>query len=182
MTIKKKLSFCDKWCKIRSEKQNKQAKKEGRRKMKRPYSAILIARYIISREAECNRSVSNLRLQKLLYFVQAYFFLSLDEPCFDNRIEAWDFGPVVPAVYHKYKRFGSMIIQENEEYPVGNIDEEDCQRIDEMLDACADKTTRELVNITHHQTPWKRAYKNLFSNEITQESIRNMFAEMRQQA
>lgn len=182
MLIKKKLSFFVKWCKIRAEKENEQPQGKGNRKMKRPYSATLIARYIIRREAECSRSVSNLRLQKLLYFVQAYFFLSLDEPCFNNRIEAWDFGPVVPAVYHKYKRFGSMIIQENEECPVGDIDEEDCQRIDDMLDACADKTTRELVNISHQQAPWKLAYKNLFSNEITQKSIRNMFAEMRQQA
>lgn len=182
MPIKKKLSFLDKWCKIRAEKENKRAKKEGNRKMKRPYSATLIARYIISRESECSRSVSNLRLQKLLYFVQAYFFLSFDAPCFNNRIEAWDFGPVVPVVYHKYKRFGSMIIQENEKCPVENIDEEDCQKIDEMLDACADKTTRELVNISHQQAPWKNAYKNPFSNEITQESIRKMFAEMRKQA
>ena len=180
--IKKKLPFFVKWCKMRAENENKSVNEKRRNKMKRPYSATLIARYIISRQSECNRSVSNLRLQKLLYFVQAYFFLSLDEPCFKNRIEAWDFGPVVPEVYHKYKRFGSMIIQENEKCSIEDIDEEDCQKIDEMLDACADKTTRELVNITHEQKPWKRAYKNLFSNEITQESIRDMFAEMRQQA
>lgn len=144
--------------------------------MTRYYSALSVAQYIILREAEEGRPVSNLRLQKLLYFVEAYFFLSTGEPCFVDRMEAWDFGPVVPEVYHKYKRFGSMIIQETDDSLAQEIELSDQEKIDEMLDACADKSTRELVEITHQQEPWKSAYRNKFSNEITQESIRNLFS------
>lgn len=48
----------------------------------------------------------------MLYFVQAYYltFTSSQEPCFSDEIEAWDSGPVVPAVYHKFKHFGGSDI------------------------------------------------------------------------
>ena len=161
---------------INKTKLSEKNKIEGKYKMTRYYSALSVAQYIILREAEEGRPVSNLRLQKLLYFVEAYFFLSTGEPCFVDRMEAWDFGPVVPEVYHKYKRFGSMIIQETDDSLAQEIELSDQEKIDEMLDACADKSTRELVEITHQQEPWKSAYRNKFSNEITQESIRNLFS------
>ena len=63
------------------------------------YQARDIAEYIIYREASQGRTVSNLRLQKLLYFVQAQFIVQKDAPCFTERMEAWDYGPVVPEVY-----------------------------------------------------------------------------------
>ena len=67
-----------------------------------------VARYIINYSNEKNYSISNLKLQKLLYFVQAYYlaFTSSHEPCFSDEIEAWDFGPVVPSAYHEFKSFG----------------------------------------------------------------------------
>lgn len=155
-------------------------RKEGSGKTMRPYSALLIAKHIISYEAEHNRPVSNLRLQKLLYFVQALFFLSIGEPCFADRIEAWDFGPVVPRIYHTYKRYGSMIIQDMGDCPADEISADDCEKIDEMLDACADKSTRTLVEITHRQKPWQDARGNPFSNEITQAAFRKAFPRVEQ--
>ena len=151
---------------------------EGCKSM-RIYEALLIARYIIEHEFEHSRSVSNLRLQKLLYFVQLYFLMCRYTPCFSGRMEAWDFGPVVPEVYHKYKRFGSMIIQEIDQFAQNEINENDSKLIDEMLDACACKTTRELVEITHQQSPWKNAYRNPISNEITLDSIRELVSKVR---
>ena len=57
------------------------------------YSALEVARYIIHHEAQQRRTVSNLRLQKLLYFVQAQFAVNATDgqPCFKDRMEAWDF-------------------------------------------------------------------------------------------
>jgi len=150
---------------------------EGSRSM-RTYEVLLIARYIIEHEFECNRSVSNLRLQKLLYFVQLYFLMCRNTPCFSGRMEAWDFGPVVPEVYHKYKRFGSMIIQEIDHFAKSEISDNDRILIDDMLDECANKATRDLVEITHQQSPWKNAYKNPITNEITLDSIRELVSKV----
>ena len=74
------------------------------------YSALVVARYIIKRCNELNRPISNLKLQKLLYFVQAEFLVGEGSACFPEEIEAWDFGPVVPEVYHRYKAYGSASI------------------------------------------------------------------------
>lgn len=68
-----------------------------------------VARYIINYSNQEKYGISNLRLQKLLYFVQAYYLISSGNPCFGDRIEAWDFGPVVPVVYHEFKRFGEVV-------------------------------------------------------------------------
>ena len=76
------------------------------------YNALSVAHYIIGACSRLNFGISNLKLQKILYFVQAEFLVSTPThtPCFSERIEAWDFGPVVPVVYHKYKVYGSGLI------------------------------------------------------------------------
>ena len=66
------------------------------------YNALSVAHYIIDFYNRNNRGISNLKLQKVLYFVQAEFLVGTFDhrPCFSDPIEAWDFGPVVPSVYH----------------------------------------------------------------------------------
>lgn len=63
------------------------------------YSAIDVARYIILYCKEKEYPISNLKLQKLLYSVQAQFLITKRDPAFLEEIEAWDFGPVVPEVF-----------------------------------------------------------------------------------
>lgn len=135
------------------------------------YSARNIAQYIIEYESNMQRPVSNLRLQKLLYFVQAQSLVSLNSPCFDDDIEAWDFGPVVPNVYQQYKIFGSSIIPCDFTHSIlEHISSTIKKAINSMLDICAQYTTSQLVEITHHQDPWINAYGK-FDNRITPEAI-----------
>ena len=51
-----------------------------------------------------NRDTSNLVLQKLLYFIQAYCLVVLNRAAFDEKIEAWMYGPVIPEAYYNVKR------------------------------------------------------------------------------
>ena len=57
-----------------------------------------VSRYIINYCNENYYLISNLKLQKILYFVQAFFLEAKNEECFREEIEAWDFGPVIPEV------------------------------------------------------------------------------------
>ena len=139
------------------------------------YQARDIAEYIINREASEGRTVSNLRLQKLLYFVQAQFIVQKGSPCFTQRMEAWDYGPVVPEVYHAYKFFGSNAIPCTKNS--ARIDEADKALIDSMLDSCSEYSTSTLVDMTHAQDPWKVAYQNVFDNEITVAAMCRYFKE-----
>ena len=143
------------------------------------YNALDVARYIIDYEATQGRTVSNLRLQKLLYFVQAQFIANTpnNSPCFSQKMEAWDFGPVVPCVYREYKYCGSTAIPPKEISP-NLFALADRKLINSILDQCSHKSTSALVDITHAQAPWSNAYHNFFGNEITLKSMRDYFGDV----
>ena len=141
------------------------------------YSALLISRYIIKRCNEINKSISNLKLQKLLYFVQAEFLVSKDKPCFYEKIEAWDFGPVVPEVYRKYRIYGSASIPYIKGIENGKILSDDQALINEIVDICSKYSAAMLVEVTHAQEPWKKAYKRYQNNTIYNDSIKSFLSE-----
>ena len=73
------------------------------------YNAIDLSKYIVSKCVTDGHPISNLQLQKILYYIQKDF-LQRDEVAFSDNIEAWQFGPVVPNVYYHYCGFGAMPI------------------------------------------------------------------------
>lgn len=157
------------------------------------YSVLDISRFVINYCDEKDYNLSNLKLQKILYFIQAYFLCDdkILKPCFKEQIEAWDFGPVVPVAYHEYKRFGNTNIPKVESYIEydesnfwnskvvsfndGMIAAADKEIICRLVDKFAKYSTTSLVNITHRQTPWKTAYAQGRGSIITNEAIRSYF-------
>lgn len=159
------------------------------------YNVLDICRFIINYCDEKDYSLSNLKLQKILYFIQAYFLSCTDskKPCFKEKIEAWTFGPVVPVAYHEYKQFGNTniprvthYIEYNEnnfwkskvmQYHDDIICNGDKEIIEKLVDKFAKYSTTALVNITYHQTPWMNAYKQGHNHIISNEAIKNYFDE-----
>ena len=157
------------------------------------YNVLDVCRHIINYSNDHNYGISNLKLQKLLYFVQAYFvsFTSKKEPCFKDKIEAWDFGPVVPVAYHEYKRYGNTDIPYVSHYIEYNftnflqskvipftdtvISDEDKKIIDDLIDNFSEYSTTSLVRITHNQSPWIDAQANGKNSVITVDAIRSYF-------
>ena len=157
------------------------------------YNVIDVCRHIINYSNEHDYGVSNLKLQKLLYFIQAYFLTNKKDssPCFYEKIEAWDFGPVVPDAYHEYKQYGSGDIPSIESYILFDedniwnservsfvdniIEDEDKLLIDKVVDKFADYSATDLVSLTHRQSPWIEAYVPHQNNEITIDAIREYF-------
>lgn len=154
------------------------------------YSANEIAKEIIIYSNDNNYPISNLKLQKLLYFIQAIFLNEFHRACYEDTIEAWSFGPVVPSVYHNYKIFGAGNIPKKifdkdsfasifTDTSFGfHISSEDKKNVDEIVDDFSDYTASELVDITHHQDPWLDAYIPRFNNEITKEAILCYFSNL----
>ncbi|MCM1466611.1 MAG: DUF4065 domain-containing protein [Alistipes sp.] len=155
------------------------------------YKVLDVARYIINYSNKEGYGISNLKLQKLLYFVQAEFlaFTEDNQPCFLEEIEAWGFGPVVPEVYQEFKQYGSANIpsvlkyyevtddwEVNEKkFDLKLIDIEDRQIINQIVDGFSDYSAAALVTITHQQKPWKDVYEEGMNNIITKKSIREYF-------
>ncbi len=142
------------------------------------YRASDIARYVIERCSATNRSISNLKLQKILYFIQAEFLVSKNLPCFAEEIQAWDFGPVVPDVYYTYRMFGSANIPCIGRSRVSQIiSSKDKKILDNIIDECSRYSASALVEITHNQTPWMEAYEPGRNNKILPENIKSYFEE-----
>ena len=93
----------------------------------------------------------------MLYYSQAvYVVLHEKEPLFPEEIEAWDYGPVVPAVYHEYKKYGFDTIPPIDEPSTLNL--EQIAAVDMALDCFGILSGPALINQTHGEPPWKNAY------------------------
>ena len=71
---------------------------------------LFIANYIIEYSNDKSYSINNLILQKILYFANVIKIVDTKNPLFEEQMEKWKYGPVVPSVYHEYKRFGAFQI------------------------------------------------------------------------
>lgn len=153
------------------------------------YNVLTIARFIINYCNENDIVISNLKLQKLLYFIQAYFLITFDKTCFRENIEAWDFGPVIPEAYHEFKQYGSGNIPKITRYIVDSSDDcyyeeynstisnNDQKAIEEVIEEFKEYTATDLVKLTHSQDPWKYVYTPCANNIITTKSIKDYFNE-----
>ena len=114
-----------------------------------------IARYFVSLvDEEAGDSITNLKLQKLLYYAQGVNLALNDEVLFPDAIEAWTHGPVVPTVYRAYKQHGGEAIpveQVNlEAYP-----KDICELLDEVNEVFGQFSAAKLRAMTHNEPPWK---------------------------
>lgn len=139
------------------------------------YSACDVAEYIIYYSHSIGESVSNLKLQKLLYFVQGEFLKSGKE-CFLEEIEAWDYGPVVHEVYKKYKVYSGGNIPYIVAKDISGISDDDKAIIQKVVRRYRKYSTYELVKIALDQDPWKIFYVKDRINTISKKTIREYFS------
>ena len=148
------------------------------------YDVLNVARFVINYCNDMKYDITNLRLQKLLYFIQAYYIgVKNKSALFNEDFEAWDFGPVVPCVYHEYKSFGGNDIPKINKYFEGmtiiKYDEKmilktDRNNISHVIDMFKNVSTSRLVSITHGQDPWINAYNSL-DKTIYKKDIKKYF-------
>lgn len=113
-----------------------------------------MAGYIIDYCNKNNFPISNLKLQKVLYYVQAAFLVEGNE-AFSDDIMAWKYGPVVRAVYHQYK----IYVNQNIDTPVEKSDLQSSQAkiVNHVVDSYKNYTALEMVAKTHKEKPWIEA-------------------------
>ena len=121
--------------------------------------------------------INNLKLQKLLYYSQAFHLSIYDAPIFGERIEAWVHGPVVPPVYGEYKSFRWSPIAISG--PV-TLAENHSAHVDSVLAAYGDFTAWELERLTHSEDPWKQARAGIPPDQsstapITHQSMKDYY-------
>lgn len=122
------------------------------------YSALEVAKYTVSKCVLDKKPISNLQLQKILYYIQKEF-LNKNKKAFNDDFEAWQFGPVIPEVYYRFCGFGAMPITSR--YDDIYISEEDKKIIDCVVETKRGKNPWDLVTDTHKfNGAWDQIYKN----------------------
>ena len=118
------------------------------------YKALDIANKIISKtDLEHGDTISNLKLQNMMYYQQGFHLAYFGTPLFDEDIVAWQYGPVVPSVYKEYKSFESNSISTSKEGISLSDDEEEL--FNNVYEEYNQFSAVALMKMTHEESPWK---------------------------
>ncbi len=98
--------------------------------------------------------ISNLKLQKLVYYVQGFFCALHDKPIFENNIEAWRHGPVVEELYHQFKDNGSNPISIDPFFDAQSLNAEEAEITSDVYTVFGQYSAWRLRDMTHEEPPW----------------------------
>lgn len=154
--------------------------------MNNKITAIDIANYIIWKAKEIHKvGLTNLKLQKIIYFIYAKHLAITKTKLFDEPIEKWQYGPVVPSVYHAFKDYGVYEINQTKSKfsldlssgkPVLKTEDFDPSiiifnhdikigLIDDQISQLINKDAYELVDITHQHPMWAKDKGRIMKGE-----------------
>lgn len=131
------------------------------------YDACGVANLLLERASVQGLKVTNLTLQKLIYFAHGWMLTRHDRPLVDGYFEAWQHGPVHPGLYAAFKPFGRQPITapaerlnlRTGERAVANPpnDPDVIITIDRVLQHLGNLSATRLVNISHAEGgPWHK--------------------------
>lgn len=132
-------------------------------------SCFDIANFFIKIGNQTNYLVTNLKLQKLVYYAQAWYLALYNKALFNEDFEAWVHGPVIPKLYQKYKSFSWHPIKLNvaPQLPLDII-----EFLEEISEEYLAYDGYELEQMTHLEKPWQQARKNLQLDEPSHNIIK----------
>jgi uncharacterized phage-associated protein len=127
------------------------------------------------------RGISNKKLQKLVYYAQAWSVTLTDKPLFAEKIEAWIHGPAIPSLYRKFKKFGFKPVESQN----SNFDPlifPNPEILNEVWRVYGKYDANYLEILTHQEDPWINARDALesgefSSSEITTESMKEFYSQ-----
>ena len=163
------------------------------------YNAKAVANYLLDLARVEGEPISPMKLQKLLYYAHGWHLAVTGEPLIRDTIEAWGYGPVVPAIYQDFKPFGNepitspaqdfgwdhgKVIVSTPEIPTGEAHETAREVLRRVWDIYKGRTALELSKMTHAPgAPWSQTVaphggRAPVGLEIPNRLIRNYFAQM----
>lgn len=144
----------------------------------KPIKAYEVALYFLyrARELGAGDTISNLKMQKLLYYAQGYFLALYKTPLFEDKIEAWKYGPVVKSIYDKFSEYGKLAIdfKELENYNGEVYTAEHLDFLPFIFNKYNSFSAWELSEKTHNEI-WKDYFSEYNTNEIPIDKIQEFF-------
>jgi uncharacterized phage-associated protein len=141
-----------------------------------------VADYVCFRLNDAGSPPSQLKLHKLLYYIQAWNLALYDEPLLDEKFQAWIHGPVSRTIYDRFKNTKNMFssITEEDIHDYAKLPQSTIYHIDEVLEAYGDFSGTQLEELTHQEDPWINARKGLNRFDraeriISEEDMKNYY-------
>lgn len=156
------------------------------------YNALAIANYFLDLASRDGKELNPMKLQKLVYYAHGWNLAINGQPLIDEAVEAWTYGPVIPSLYHEFKKFGSGPITEKAmtleisgptsvRFIMPRVqDEETMSLLDTVWEAYGNLSAVQLSNLTHESdSPWSTIYSQSGGRkgvDIPDELIKQYFA------
>lgn len=148
--------------------------------MERENDILQDSYYLINFFHQKGKKITQLHVQKLMFLLEAYYMNAMNkEQLYECGYKAWNFGPVAPRLYKKYKNYGSDDIQiTEEEKKFGNkITEEKKKLIEKLYDTFGDFSAMQLVSFTHSEkSPWRNVWEKNPYGDISKTEIKEWFS------
>jgi uncharacterized phage-associated protein len=131
------------------------------------------ARYFIVRAYEdgIEAEMTNMKVQKLLYYSQSLNLALYNEPLFDEQIQAWRYGPVCPPAYRFYSEFEAKQLPIPGKEFLSEIPDEKKKLLEAIWGYYGGYHAYRLSDMTHGEFPWKKARKGLLPQASSTEPI-----------
>lgn len=128
------------------------------------YTALDIANWFIEKANHIEiddgvyEGITNLKLQKIVYLAQAASLAINGKPLFNDEIQAWMYGPVIPSVYNHYHSYKDRKIDKPDK--TVNIDTKTTELLESVWELFGGYSASQLVTITHGHSPWIDTFRN----------------------
>ena len=137
-------------------------------------SCFDVAKYFLAQaDEDAGDLISNLKLQKLVYYAQGFHLALYDTPLFPESIEAWTHGPVVPILYEYYKKYGAGAIEYPHDVDFDLYDDKTKSLLDEVYSVFGQFSAWKLRKMTQEEYPWRLAAQK--STEISHQLMKEYF-------
>lgn len=141
--------------------------------MQAPHKALEVARYFLAKvDLHAGDNLSNLKLQKLLYYAQGFHLAMRGETLFEEKLFAWSHGPVVKAVYQRYKDYQWRAIDPPRLFNFGGFAPETAEILEAVLQIYGQFSAKRLEDMAHEEQPWASTARH---QEIARESLKSYF-------
>jgi len=153
---------------------------------------IVVANYFIKKALAEGKELTTLKIIKLVHIAHGWYLGFTGEQLISEAVEAWKYGPVVPSLYHTFKRYGSNTIT-SLEHVNGSIilpvNERIIKLLDKIWEVYSDFTAVQLSTLTHEKaTPWDEIWNeeggsdfkgSIIPNNLIKEYYKKRIAENR---
>lgn len=151
------------------------------------YTPMDIANWFLAAvDRDAGDSITHLKLQKLVYYAQAWSLALREQELFVEEFEAWTHGPVLRSLYNEFREHGWQALPPPRDWET-EIDEDTVTLLDEVYNVYGAMHAKRLEVLTHSEAPWKDARGNLppeasSNRKITIPAMRDFYSRLNAEA